>query len=230
MQTSSSPLRRLIPFLPYAVVGAVHLVALAVVAEAVSMATKPLLMPALLLALLWSLPRLRTEIALLGTLAIVFSWLGDISLMNSGDLGFLSGLGFFLLAHVAYLVLYALRMRRRRMPWWSVIYVLWWIALVAVLAPHTGVLLVPVAIYGLALGAVGVLGASCDRLIVIGSALFVLSDTMLGLHRFLPGFEPWQIDTTIMVAYILGQGLMCAGIVRSARLFNAARPQGVAWE
>jgi uncharacterized membrane protein YhhN len=230
VQTSSSPLRRLISFLPYAVVGVIHLVALALTAGAVATATKPLLMPALLLALLWSLPRLRTEIALLGTLAIVFSWLGDISLMNSGDLGFLSGLGFFLLAHVAYLVLYARRMRRRRLPWWSVIYVLWWIALVAVLAPHTGVLLVPVAIYGLALGAVGVLGASCDRLIVIGSALFVLSDTMLGLHRFLPGFEPWQIDTTIMVAYILGQGLMCAGIVRSARLFNAARPQGVAWE
>ncbi|KQV05131.1 lysoplasmalogenase [Leifsonia sp. Root112D2] len=230
MQTSSSPLRRLISFLPYAVVGVIHLVALALTAGAVATATIPLLMPALLLALLWSLPRLRTEIALLGTLAIVFSWLGDISLMNSGDLGFLSGLGFFLLAHVAYLVLYARRMRRRRLPWWSVIYVLWWIALVAVLAPHTGVLLVPVAIYGLALGAVGVLGASCDRLIVIGSALVVLSDTMLGLHRFLPGFEPWQIDTTIMVAYILGQGLMCAGIVRSARLFNAARAQGVAWE
>lgn len=99
----------------------------------------------------------------------------------------------------------------------AVIYVLWWLALVAVLAPHTGVLLVPVAVYGLALGAVGVLGASCNRLIVIGSVLFVLSDTMLGLHRFLPGFEPWQIDTLIMLSYILGQGLMCAGIVRSAR-------------
>lgn len=200
-------------FTPYVLVGIVHLIALLVDAARLSTFTKPLLMPLLLAGLLFALPRWRSEVALLGSLGILFSFLGDTSLMYSGDLGFLLGLGFFLLAHVAYLVLFLRRLRMRRLPAWAAIYGLWWLALVLVLAPRTGVLLVPVAVYGLVLGAMGAFALRCNRLVAIGGALFVASDTLLGMNKFLPGFDLWQVDFLIMLSYLAAQGLIALGVV-----------------
>lgn len=203
-------------FTPYVLVGLVHLVALAIDAEQLSTFTKPLPMPLLLAAFLFSLPRIRSEIALLGSLGILFSWAGDVSLASPGELGFLVGLGFFLLAHVAYIVLFLRKLRMRRLRPAALVYLAWWVALVVVLAPHLGSLLVPVAVYGLVLGAMGAIGLSCNRWIAIGGALFVVSDTLLGLHKFLPGFDFWQIDFLIMLSYIGAQGLIAYGAIRMA--------------
>jgi uncharacterized membrane protein YhhN len=200
-------------FAPYVLVGVVHLVALLTNAAQLSSFTKPLLMPLLLAGLLFALPRWRSEVALLGSLGILFSFLGDTSLMYSGDLGFLLGLGFFLLAHVGYLILFLRRLRMRRLPAFAAVYGVWWLALVAVLAPHTGALLVPVAVYGLVLGAMGASALRCNRLVAVGGILFVASDTLLGLDKFLPGFDLWQSDFLIMLSYIAAQGLIALGVV-----------------
>lgn len=203
-------------FLPYSVVGAVHLVAKLLDNVALDQFTKPLLMPLLLVGFLFALPRRRSEIALLGTLAIAFSWLGDVSLLYSGDLGFVTGLGFFLLAHVAYLLLIIRKLRMRRLGPFALIYVAWWVALVALLAPHLGNLLIPVAVYGLVLGAVAAFGTTGSATLIAGTALFLVSDTLLGVNRFLPGFELWQVDFIIMLTYIVGQGLIAYTAVRAA--------------
>ena len=208
--------RTLTVFAPYGIVGIVHLVALAAHAQTLATFTKPLLMPFLLAGLLFALPRWRSEVALLGSLAILFSWAGDIGIASPGDLSFLVALGFFLLAHVAYIVLFLRKIRKRRVPLWSLVYVLWWVALVVILAPHTGPLLIPVAVYGLVLGGMGAIALSCNRLIAIGGALFVVSDTLLGLNKFLPGFNFSQVDSLIMLSYILAQGLIVLGLVRWA--------------
>lgn len=208
--------RVLTVFIPYLLVSVIHLVALAIDATQVSTFTKPLLMPLLLAAFLFSLPRIRSEIALLGSLGILFSWAGDVTLASPGDLGFLVGLGFFLLAHVAYIILFLRRLRMRRLRPVALVYLAWWVALVVVLAPHLGALLVPVAVYGLVLGTMGSIGLSCNRWIAVGGALFVASDTLLGLNRFLPGFELWQIHTIIMLTYLAAQGLIAYGAIRTA--------------
>jgi uncharacterized membrane protein YhhN len=206
-----------LPFLPYIVVGILHVVSLIVGAEPVSSLTKPLLMPALLLAFLWLLPRRRGEVALLGSLAILFGWLGDLALMDAGA-GFLIGLGCFLLGHLAYLTLFWRRMRIRARPrWWSAVYLVWWVALVGILAPHTGALLGPLALYGLVLGALAVSGSACNRWIAIGSASFLVSDSLLGLHKFLPGFDFGLVDALIMLTYLAGQGLIVWGILDRLR-------------
>lgn len=201
-------------FVPYIVVGIIHIVALAMDATAVSDFTKPLLMVLLLAAFLFSLPRLRSEIALLGTLGIGLSWLGDVSLASPDSLGFIIGLAFFLLAHVAYIVLFWRKFRTRKFPVVAAVYPLWWVGLVIVLAPHLGNLLIPVAVYGLVLGTMGAIALRCDIRIAIGGALFVVSDTLLGLDRFLPGFDLWQVHTIIMTTYIAAQGLIAYGAVR----------------
>ena len=38
-------------------------------------------------------------------------------------------------------------------------------------------------------------------------------DTLLGLNKFLPGFELWQVDFLIMLSYIAAQGLIALGVV-----------------
>jgi uncharacterized membrane protein YhhN len=171
----------------------------------------------LLIAFLFSLVTLRSEIAFFGTLAVLFAWLGDLSLGNPAEIGFLIGLGFFGLAHVSYLLLFIRRLRLRRLPLFALVYVLWWIGLVVILAPHLGSLLIPVAVYGLLLGSVAAFGLTCNRWVAIGAAVFLVSDTLLGLHKFLPGFTFPGVDFAIMLPYCLGQGLIIWGAVVASR-------------
>lgn len=210
-------------FTPYAVVGIVYLVAQFLGADDVTDFTKPLLMPTLLAGFLFAVPRIRSEIAILGTIAITLSWLGDITLGSVGELWFLVGLGFFLLAHVAYVILFLRRLRTGPFTWWALVYVVWWLGLVVVLWPHLGSLLIPVAVYGLVLGAMGAIGLSCSRWIAIGGALFVVSDSLLGLDRFHPDFELPLVHVLIMLTYITAQGLIAYGAVRTAYTLSGVR-------
>jgi len=213
-----------VPFLPYVVVGALHVVSLLFGAGPVSDLTKPLLMPALLVAFLVLLPRRRGEVVILGSLAILFGWFGDLALMDARD-GFLIGLCFFLVGHLAYVLLIWRRMRIRSRPaWWSAIYPVWWVALVGILAPHTGSLIAPLAVYGVVLGALAISGSACNRWIAIGSASFLISDTLLGLHRFLPGFSFWPVDALIMLTYLAGQGLIVWGVLVRMRSASPLMP------
>lgn len=214
------PLLRPVPaFTPYAIVTIVHLVAIGVGAGAVVAATKPLLMPALLLGLVLGLPVRRSRLLLWGGLALAFSWLGDVLLQNPGDIGFLLGMGAFGLAHVAYLALYLGPLRTRRVPWWGILLgLIWWAGMVGLLAPNLGGLLVPVAVYGLVLGAAAVCALATRTLVAVGALVFLVSDTLLALDRFLPGFAlPVDVDLAIMLSYCLGQGLIIAGVVAVAR-------------
>lgn len=204
-------------FAPFVIVGVAHLYALFTADESLAHLTKPLLMIALLLGFLWSLPTLRSRIALYGSLAIVFSWLGDVSLASPGDLGFLIGLGCFLIAHVFYLVLLSRAIPLRRPSRWAWLFVVWWLAFVLVLAAHAGSLLAPIAVYGAILGTVAAAALGCNRWVATGALVFLASDSLLGLHLFLPGFDFLQVDFTIMLFYIVGQGLIAWGAVVAAR-------------
>lgn len=216
-------IRTLVVFTPYVLVGIVHLVALAVSEENLSTFTKPLLMPFLLAGLLFALPRWRTQVALFAALAIVFSLAGDVGIATPGELSFLIALGLFLIAHIFYIVLFAWKLRMRQMSLWSLVYLAWWVVFLVILAPHTGSILIPVAVYGLVLGTMGAIALSCNRFIAIGGLLFVISDSLLALHKFLPGFDLWQADFTIMLTYIAAQGLIAVGIAVWAWKKNGTR-------
>ena len=217
--------RRLAPFIPYAVVGTVHLVTLFVGWGAGSSVTKILLMPALLLGLLLALPQRRGRIAVIGGLGILLSWAGDVLLESPGDVGFLLGLGGFLLAHLVYLALFLGPLRERRIPWTALLYLLWWAALVVILIPHVGPLVLPVAAYGLVLAASASAALGAGRIAAIGALVFLASDTILAFHLFYPGFEFWQVDFTIMLLYLAGQGLIALGAVSRASRFPGPLPR-----
>jgi uncharacterized membrane protein YhhN len=204
-------------FAVYAVVASVHLVTLFFGESLLGSVTKMLLMPALLLAFLVALPRLRSEIALWGSLGVLFSWAGDALLADPASGGFVIGLGAFLLAHAAYLVLFIRPMRVRRIPLLTLLYVVWWVALVGLLAPHLGGLLIPVAIYGLVLGTSAAFAWGTNTFAAVGALLFTMSDTVLAFKLFHPDFSLWQPDFVIMLLYVIGQGLIIVGAIAHAR-------------
>lgn len=177
-----------------------------------STVSKPFLMPALLFAVLWSLRLRLTPLLVFAALGITFSFLGDVLLQSPGDIGFLLGLAGFLLAHVAYLLLFTRSMRERRIPWFAAGYALWWVVLISYLAPFVGVLLVPVAVYGLVLGASSVVALGASRLAAIGALVFLMSDTLLAF-KFFAGLTFYPIDFVIMILYVAGQGLIAWAVV-----------------
>lgn len=204
-------------FLPYILVSIVHVTALATRSD-LAAPTKLLLMPLLLLPVLLAI-RLRPAGAIiLLAAAILLSWLGD------GAGAFFPGaptlplmLLFFGLAHLAYIALFARHLARRRMPWWAAVYIVWWIAMLAVLAPHIGPLVIAVAVYGLVLGGTAAFSTRCHPLVVWGGAFFLVSDTILAFRLFLPDAMPDWTSPAVMITYTLGQGLIVAGALATMR-------------
>ncbi|MFC4224734.1 lysoplasmalogenase [Lysinibacter cavernae] len=212
-QQSSRPAVRNLwfAFTPYIAVAAVHLGAKLADSAAVDTWTKPLLMPALLLALLLATPQRLSRATLLASAGIVLSWLGDITLGN-----FVVGLTFFLLAHIAYIVLFA-QAFRGRVAKWTPVYFVWFGLLVWMLLPHLGALLVPVIAYGLVLAAMATVATRGGALLALGGGLFVLSDSVLAIHMFYPDPVVPQASFVIMLTYTAAQGLIALAVLRSQR-------------
>lgn len=217
----------LVAFVPYAVLSVVHLVVLQAAPDPAAVTiTKVLLMPALALGVVLAFPTVRGAVPVLLLTAIALSWGGDVLLTFPGDLWFVVGLVSFLLAHVAYIALFLrLHPRGRRLPAWTLVYVAWYAAFLALLGPHLGPLFAPVAVYGLVLGAMAALAGGIGGLVALGGALFVVSDSVLALGRFLPGYEFSLHDLAVMSTYLAAQGLIAVGLVRLHRTaVSAPRP------
>lgn len=208
-----------VAFAPYIFISIVHVVALALGAESVAAPTKLVLMPALALGAMWSARGTgrTTEITLL-VIAIALSWLGDgagtffpwgptVPLM----------LLWFGLAHLVYIWLFWRRLATRPLPAWTVVYAVWWGALLAVLWPSLGSLAIPVAVYGLVLGGTAVAAARCHPLITWGGVFFLASDSILAFRLFLPDAMPAWTSPLVMLTYTLGQGLIAAGVITAVR-------------
>lgn len=207
-------------FAVYAVVSVLHVVLLAIGSPA-AYPTKLLLMPLLLIAVVWAqrgtAPRRHGSALTLLCAAIALSWIGDGAAFFFPMLPELPVmLAAFGLAHVAYMILFARHLAVRRVPWWTLVYVLWWIVLIIALWPLLGSLAVAVAAYGLVLGGTATLAARCSRAVAIGGACFLASDTILALRLFVPDAPGW-LAVAVMVSYTLAQGLIAWGAVRGMR-------------
>lgn len=212
-------------FVPYIVLSVVHITALALDAEDVAAPTKLTLMPLLAIAvLLGSRGRPWTGAHTLLLVAIGLSWLGDgagtffpwaptVPLM----------LLWFGLAHLCYIALFVRTLAQRRLPVWSAVYGVWWIVLLAVLAPHLGALLIPVALYGLVLGGTAAAASRCHPLVAWGGVFFLTSDSILAFRLFLPDAMPDFTSPLVMLTYTLGQGLIAAGVLVTMR--TGVRPR-----
>ncbi len=187
------------------------------------LATKPLLMPTLAAGLMAD----REDRAVRRTLAAqALSWGGDVALMAPGRRPFLAGLGSFLAAHLAYVAAFRSRSSdavlgtpKSRAT----------MALGTVVAAGMGIaagrrdprLAGPVAAYGMVLATMVATsmavppGPGRSR-IVTGTSLFLLSDTLLGVRKFLLSEQSAALDAAVMGTYTAAQWCISDGMARSA--------------
>jgi len=145
-------------------------------------------------------------------IGLAFSVLGDILLAIPDNL-FVFGLAVFLCAHLAYLRSYC-SLTRRPAYLALAFAVLIGGSLFGLLASHgLGPLLVPVALYALAIGAMLWRALACGGVAALGACAFVFSDSLIGIDRFVSPFA--AAEYLIILSYWLGQWLIAASVSRS---------------
>ena len=149
--------------------------------------------------------------------ALVLSLAGDVFLLG-GDRWFMAGLGAFLLGHLAYVAGFIAADEWR---WWAAGIALVVVAvliatvgrrIVVAASERSGALRVPVAAYLVIISAMLVAAAAAGNgWAILGAALFVVSDAVLGWARFVQPAR-WA-PVTIMLTYHLAQIGLVASLV-----------------
>jgi uncharacterized membrane protein YhhN len=153
--------------------------------------------------------------------ALALSLCGDVFLMfgdgaRTSDRAFIAGLVSFLLAHLAFVWAFAQGLRAPELPGWLAIVVFYAAGLLLVLLPRAGALKLPVLAYCLVLAAMvfaaaarhASFGDTNSLLAVLGALLFLVSDSLLGVRRFVGRFRFAQ--AAILSTYWGAIGLIAA--------------------
>ncbi len=187
--------------------------------------SKPLLMPALMLLLIYT--RSVTAGKNLLFIGLFFSWLGDVLLMleHKHSLFFIFGLASFLTTHIFYII-YFLKIRSanpsllKKKPIYIALVLAYGTSLVWQLYPYLGELKLPVIIYAVVI---------CSMLLCslhiflkvnkkaalyywLGATAFVVSDTLLAVNKF---YQPFAYaGILIMLTYCAAQYLITRGYIQ----------------
>lgn len=196
----------------------VHLTAEAAGAEALSTVSQWTLMPAFAAAVLAATRAPRSRLVRWVVVALGFSWLGDtMPSFVPNDASFLTMVGFFLLAQIAYVVAFAPFMRTsvvHRHPLLALPYAVVLALLLALCAPHAGSLRAPVVVYGVMLTGMAVLATGLGPVAALGGAVFLVSDALIALEAFVPSWDLAGQGFWVMLTYTVGQGLLAVAVVR----------------
>ncbi|NPC98391.1 lysoplasmalogenase [Nocardioides sp. zg-DK7169] len=185
---------------------------------------KALLMPSLAVRLLRS-PRSPGSGTVL--LAQAFSYAGDLALNGRTRGRFLAGLSSFLLAHLAYIAAFRRRSsvpvladpgRRRFVVAGGTLSTA--MALAAARTDRT--LAAPVAVYSLTLTAMVASAAAVDHdqgrdRLLTGASLFLVSDTLIGVRKFLAGDRGRLLEAGVLTTYAAAQWCIVEGMRAGSR-------------
>jgi uncharacterized membrane protein YhhN len=186
--------------------------------------SKPLILISLICYYYFSLASQYRSTLLL--LALMLSLAGDLLLLKADY--FIPGLIAFLCAHVAYIFVYRQHQQSEQQQSLQGIHrmrmafpiILAGSGLVVVLYPKLGDLRIPVMIYALvitimALTALFRYGRTTSEsfwLVFFGAILFMLSDSVLAINKFLTPFN--YAGIYIMLTYSIGQFLIVQGLIK----------------
>jgi uncharacterized membrane protein YhhN len=150
-------------------------------------------------------------------LSLAFSGMGDFALNTPQEMAFPIGMAAFLLAHLCYLWIFSRTLRKWADLDLSRRVVLGLIAVYAitmgvVVLPKTGSLLPAIAVYFavLSLMAAASFASLAPRWTRMGAVLFVISDTLIGIDKFLMPIEFRHL--AVMGTYYAAQFLILAGL------------------
>jgi uncharacterized membrane protein YhhN len=168
------------------------------------------------------------DIAKWVSLALLFSWIGDIFLLfeTRNASFFLFGLSSFLIAHIFYILFFhSVRMQEKikSKAGLLIVVALYYATLITLLYPYLGEMKIAVPVYGivisfmllLALHMLFISNKSAGQMMMAGAILFVISDSILAINKF---YSPFQnAGILIMLTYGLAQLMIVAGAIRYRR-------------
>lgn len=200
----------------------VHLMSIASGWQAIGFATKPMFGVSLsVLVLLSCFHCSRIQSVLFS--AIILGTLGDIALMlPDSQLNFMLGLGFFLVGHLLYVVIFALEQKgypsSRNAGLFLFFLLLLGAAVYSFLLPHLGDLSVPVLFYvavilamaWFAFGRKDHVVPFSFTMVQLGAICFLVSDSLLAIDRFIGSFPLAQ--ELLMLSYLLAQFCIVIGV------------------
>jgi uncharacterized membrane protein YhhN len=192
---------------------------------------KPALMPALATAFVDGTrgSRARADINVLRTgtaAAQALSWGGDVALLGTSERSFLTGVASFFGAHVAYIAAF-LSVRGERKDYDTaglrVAFGLWLTTaplMSFAAARKDPALRVPVAAYATILSGMFASSRMLDpalpegarRTLQAGTALFLISDSMLAVQKFVLTEPRPVLESVVMATYTAAQGLIATGV------------------
>jgi uncharacterized membrane protein YhhN len=220
--------RNLLFIILFVIISLVELAGRLLDAMTLEYAVKPLLM--IWIAAYFAMNSTYRPWHLMAYSAFFFSWIGDILLMFSGgydnETYFYAGVGGFFFAQIFYIALFVTSKENQikglllRNPFWAVPLLAYGILICYLLYPNLEGIMVPV-IFIYAATLIGMSLAAMNRrdrvnkrsyhLVLIGSFLFVMSDSMIAIDKFYA--EIPNAGFLIMLTYILAQYLIMQGLL-----------------
>ncbi|WKV12070.1 lysoplasmalogenase [Marivirga harenae] len=212
----------------YWIVAVLEIISLSFEVNILHQICKPLLMIALLIYF-WDKSDSRKDEKWVSfvTLALAFSWIGDIMLLFAFKhfMFFFAGISAFLVAHIAYIIAYRRATFQDKLNFsWSFfpVIVVAYLALMAYLIlPYIdSVIQVPITLYAIILALMIVVAwfrknQTTDdsfQLVVLGAALFTISDSVLAINRFSHTIP--YAGVAVMSTYIIAQWLIVNGLLK----------------
>jgi uncharacterized membrane protein YhhN len=200
--------------------------------ETLKYIVKPFLMPVLVLLYLSGMTGPVSLRDKLMVAAFTFSWVGDIALMIPGgrEQFFLIGLVAFLITHILYIVSFTMVADRSAEPvlkhkiWMVIPLAAYLAALLAVVFPVVDApMKVPVAVYSTVIGTMAIFALnrykrvndSSFALVFGGALLFMFSDSLIAVNKFLCHGTLFMGGILIMALYIAGQYFIAKGMMRN---------------
>ena len=191
---------------------------------------KPLLMPVLMLWYRAAAPKPNSSITRLLLFAFAFSWVGDVALMFvfKNEIFFLVGLVGFLITHVLYAFVFNKVTSKEVVAllpqkWWITLpLVAYFLALVSVIFPPVPAdMKVPVAVYSSVIAVMVIFALNRYQrvsdlsfvYVMAGALLFMFSDSLIAINKFVCNGELYLSGVWIMILYIAGQYLIAKGLL-----------------
>ena len=179
--------------------------------------------PMLMITLFWYYYSNTKPLNKYFVLGLFFSFLGDLLLLGTGEVYFIFGLLFFLIAHVFYIIM-VLRLIPARKPknfiMASVPFFLLFLILMNILFAGLGSMKIPVIIYAMTISFFGIVSlllyletkTKISLILLVGVLIFISSDTILALNLFYKTQSFYPL--LIMMSYVLAQYLICRFVLK----------------
>ena len=179
--------------------------------------------PMLMITLFWYYYSNAKKLNKYFVLGLFFSFLGDILLLGAGEMYFVFGLLFFLIAHVFYIII-VLKIIQITKPKEFIIasvpFLLLFLVLMNVLYAGLGAIKIPVIIYAITISFFGIVSLilylqakiKISLLLLVGVLTFIASDIILALNLFYKKQSFYPL--LIMMTYVLAQYLICRFVLK----------------